>query len=120
MKVFFLSFILATGLYFSIPSPSKANVCDGVTTIEIVECAEDNTQKWDKRLNKAYQSLMRILSPLDAKALKDLQRKWMAYRDAMCGFQLETGTMRLIIRAGCFENMTKSQALHLEFLLKEQ
>lgn len=67
MKAFFLSFILATGIYFSTPNTSKADVCDGISTIEIVECAEANTKIWDKRLNKAYQSLMRILNPLDAK-----------------------------------------------------
>lgn len=118
MRLLILGASLLCGLYFYGSTKVLSAACDGVSTVEIVECAEQNTKQWDVRLNKAYQSLMRRLDVLDAKNLKDMQRKWMAFRDAKCQFQLEAGTMRQIILARCFEEMTEGQALHLEAILK--
>lgn len=117
MRSVLLGALFLFGLYFYSPSSVFSAACGGVSTLEIVECAEQNTKHWDMRLNKAYMPLMRSLDALDAKNLKDMQRKWMAFRDAKCEFQLETGTMRQIMIAGCFEEMTERQALYLEAIL---
>ncbi|MCB1387243.1 MAG: DUF1311 domain-containing protein [Nitratireductor sp.] len=72
----------------------------GGTTIGLGMCFTAESDWWDAKLNQAYQQLSALEAEedLDAKestlpvpervpALKDMQRKWIAYRDALCEYE---------------------------------
>lgn len=61
-------------------------------TLEINACAQEKFQAADKRLNAAYQVVLKQLDgggngPATKKALVDAQRKWVAFREADCKAQ---------------------------------
>lgn len=102
----------------------------GETTIGMVGCFEAEQMWWDGRLNRAYKTAMdtakrndagqaRIgADPVDqADALRDMQRKWIAYRDARCLWawaQWGGGTVGGPANAECLMRATAEQALLLE------
>ena len=89
--------------------------CADGTTQGIVECVAAQTQVWDQRLNAAYQELMNQQSDERRAALRDVQRLWIRYRDANCGFYAAAeGTISRIATAECLRVMTAQRALELE------
>lgn len=60
------------------------------STLEINECAQQKFAAADKRLNTAYQVVLKQLDrgadngPFTKEALIDAQRKWVAFREADC------------------------------------
>lgn len=66
---------------------SDAACYDGaVTTVDMVECAGESYERWDRELNLQYKRLMAVLSPEGQEALRESQRKWIAFRDAEFAF----------------------------------
>jgi uncharacterized protein YecT (DUF1311 family) len=64
----------------------------GESTQGMVECAVAAYQSWDAALNDAYDALMDALDPAQQAALRDAQRKWIAFRDADKAFGASTMT----------------------------
>ena len=85
------------------------------TTYDIAGCLDQRSKVWDKRLNDAYQALMKISSPVQRTALKKAQLAWLRYRDANCAYyETEAGTIRMIDVASCMRDMTQSRAIELQ------
>jgi uncharacterized protein YecT (DUF1311 family) len=59
---------------------------------------------------------MKVLDAAHRDELKKVQRLWMKYRDAKCGFLfgLTGGTMDLIVGGGCHVDMTAQRARELK------
>lgn len=81
------SMLLALGL-FRIPARSQTDngVCDG-NTAEVTACIVDYYKRADADLNAVYEKAIKSATeygPTDLVNLKDAQRKWIAYRDAVC------------------------------------
>ena len=92
--------------------------CDG-STVDMVECIGALRDKWDKRLNAAYGKVMKGLSGEQKTALRDAQRKWIAYRDADCSFYAGgEGTISRIEAATCLFALTRDRAQELEMMLE--
>lgn len=88
--------------------------CDG-STYEMVECLKGKTASWDKRLNAAYQKLLKEIQPKQREQLRIAQRSWVQYRDANCLFWgLGEGTIARIEAGDCMYRMTKDRAEELE------
>jgi uncharacterized protein YecT (DUF1311 family) len=60
---------------------------DGQSTMGMIACADQAYESWDKELNAAYAALLDGMEKDSAAALKDSQRKWVAWRDAEFAFQ---------------------------------
>jgi uncharacterized protein YecT (DUF1311 family) len=89
--------------------------CAESSTQGIVECIAAQTEDWDQRLNAAYGALMKQQSGERRTALRDVQRVWIRYRDANCGFYAAAeGTISRIAAAECLRVMTAARALELE------
>ena len=56
------------------------------STYGYVECVNKELQLQDKRLNKNYKRLIRILPKEKRKSLKDTQRVWIKYIEKKCGY----------------------------------
>jgi uncharacterized protein YecT (DUF1311 family) len=89
---------------------------------------------WDARLNGAYETLLKLeesnaaelaelqsAAPSPAAALRDMQRAWIAYRDAACEYEATTwggGSGAGPAAAQCMMQLTAQQALALEARLR--
>lgn len=72
----------------------------GYTTVGMSECVNSEYQFWDRRLNQTYQSVLSDAEKMDQEMadlgsaaekqvpyLREMQRNWIAYRDAACQFE---------------------------------
>ncbi len=50
------------------------------------KCIEQELKVQDKQLNIAYHKAKKSIQPFRVNALKEMQRAWIKYRDAKCGF----------------------------------
>ncbi len=114
---------------------ASANACmtatfDGSTTVGMGFCISEELAFWDGELNAVYQELRTRErgrdSGLDgtvslADALRDMQRTWIAYRDATCDYeraQWGGGTGGGPATVGCLMRMTGEQAIFLRQMLE--
>lgn len=87
----------------------------GESTVGMVGCLDRETSYWDGALNYYYQDL-RKRDPDRAGSLQEVQRAWIAFRDATCGYEADAysgGTIVGIIAADCYLRMTGRQTLFL-------
>ncbi len=105
----------------------------GDTTVGMGGCLDLERAWWDERLNAAYRDLMAVETADDAEfgdspgaipkapALREMQRAWITYRDARCGYEMAqwgggTGGGPAVI--GCLMQETGKQTLFLEDMLE--
>lgn len=88
----------------------------GGVTSEMRNCNGTELKYQDSLLNRHYKQAMKVLDTAHRDELKKIQRLWMKYRDAKCGFLfgLTGGTMDLIIGGGCHVDMTAQRATELK------
>ncbi|MDH6265715.1 uncharacterized protein YecT (DUF1311 family) [Rhizobium sp. SG_E_25_P2] len=105
------------------------------TQMEMNYCVEQDFDKADAALNKAYKRAMASQKKVDADvketmgeesigavaALKKAQRAWIDYRDGQCdglGFQARGGTMEPMLVMGCKAELSTARAKELDTLAK--
>ena len=103
---------------------------DGERTVGMGVCLDREWQYWDEHLNVADAVLMELeagaaagledggsAAASPAAALRDMQRAWIAWRDAACVYEASTwggGTGAGPAAIGCMMTLTGRQALALE------
>ena len=88
--------------------------CDGGKP-EMVDCLNAKTAVWDKRMNAAYQAVLKIAEGKQREQLRVAQRLWVQYRDANClYYDLGEGSVARIDAAECMRGMTETRARELE------
>ncbi len=121
MRLACLSAILVT----CAPAPVLADWYEGdyqrcaneVSTADIVECVGGLYDQWDARLNAAYRAAIEPLEGERRSRFRDVQRAWIAYRDANCGYYgTGEGTIAAIDGNVCMFALTRDRALELEML----
>ena len=98
----------------------------GETTMGMGFCLDAERTYWDSKLNTVYQMLRADfasrdaardgMAPAIAEGLRDMQRAWIAFRDARCSFeaaQWHGGTAAGPAYLGCAMQMTAEQTLYL-------
>lgn len=93
----------------------QQNTPGGDTTVGMIGCLDRELSYWDGALNYYYQDL-RNQDPDRAEDLKQLQRSWIAYRDATCGYEaaeFQGGTFAGIAATDCHLRLTGRQTLYL-------
>lgn len=116
-----------------------ANACmegeGGSSTVGMGFCLGAERDWWDARLNDRYQQVMTRAKAADAEleglgsaaapqapALRDMQRAWIAYRDAACTYEATRwggGTGAGPAAAQCALSLTARQATYLDGYLRE-
>ncbi len=98
------------------PSYSKCMDESGGVTAAMLDCIAKETKVQDAKLNKAYKNAMKALTSKEQTQLKEVQRIWIKYRDANCGFYngLTGGTIDAINASSCFLNMIAERGEELE------
>ncbi len=102
------------------------------STMEMAQCARDDFEKADKKLNKVYQKVLKSFAEMDeetgdatpedsrVKRLKEAQRAWITFRDADCLLQSAEnfgGSIEQITFPGCTATMTEARTKQLEAIL---
>nr|WP_060485350.1 lysozyme inhibitor LprI family protein [Pseudomonas sp. NBRC 111123] len=89
------------------------------STVAMGSCIQGETQLQDQRLNRVYKQLMSKLQAGPQKSLRDVQRQWIAYRDANCTFHVQAsgGTLAQLEGGMCVLDMTRERAAELERIL---
>ncbi|WP_172201729.1 lysozyme inhibitor LprI family protein [Campylobacter sp. RM16188] len=89
------------------------------STAGMIECINKEFEIQDKILNETYKKAMSVLNDENKKKLKDIQRKWVAYKEAKCPFVPPQGTMYLVVSANCYLKMTKERTQELQYVIEE-
>jgi uncharacterized protein YecT (DUF1311 family) len=126
-------FLATTTLVIAIPafganepllSPEFAKcstAADGVTPATM-ECQGQEWNRQDKRLNIAYRLLLAKLSPKKSSELRTVQRAWVAYAEAKCGFYFDgedfNGSLNRVEASYCAVVERARRAEELERLAK--
>lgn len=86
------------------------------STLDMIDCAGRENDRWDARLNRAYQSRMNALNDRQRSALKRAQKAWLAFREADCAAYEDDdwGTISKIDASQCVLRRTVERALELE------
>jgi uncharacterized protein YecT (DUF1311 family) len=114
-KIVLLSTVFASLAFAEVklsPSYDKCMDKSGGVTSSMLDCGNAEIKIQDTKLNKAYKNAMKALEPKKQTELKDVQRLWVKYRDAQCGFynELTGGTIDSLNASSCFLNMTAERA----------
>lgn len=126
-------------------TPARRLLCIGASAARCMEtsmggstlgqgvCISHELDYWDARLNETYRALRASEQQTDrdmegdrgapsrADALRDMQRAWIAFRDATCDYersQWGSGSGGGPAQAGCLMRMTGQQALYLESMME--
>jgi uncharacterized protein YecT (DUF1311 family) len=86
----------------------------------ILDCMSAEWERQDKRLNVAYKKLLSLSSPGQKKKLQEVQRLWVKYTEANCGFYYdpEGGTSARQSANQCAIDSRVNRAKELEELVK--
>ena len=85
----------------------------------MVGCINAEFAVQDKILNENYKKAMSILNDENKKILKDIQRKWIAYKEAKCTFYPQQGSIHRRDAVNCYLQMTKERATELADIVSE-
>lgn len=108
--------IAPAGAETDLYGPEHQSCADG-STPQIEECLGRYTKAWDKRMNAAYQELLK--GNPQAESLRKAQRLWVRYRDVNCHYYgLGEGTIVRVQAAACLRHMTAQRAQEFEELLQ--
>jgi len=89
------------------------------STAGMIQCINAEFAIQDKILNENYKKVMGVLTEENQKILKDVQRKWVAYKEAKCAFYPKQGTIHRLDAADCYLQMTKERATELADIVSE-
>lgn len=85
------------------------------STGQITDCILAAAERWDKRLNAAYQKLLAEQPAEQQERLRKAERAWVQFRDADCDYYINIpGTRANYIYAECRRVLTAQRAIELE------
>jgi uncharacterized protein YecT (DUF1311 family) len=94
------------------------NACmkTALSTLQMVGCASDEHDVQDKRLNAAYQKIVKDLTPHQKAGFAAAERAWIAFRDAHCASMEdeEWGSLSKVAAARCLVDATIARERQLE------
>ena len=93
-----------------------AETVEGQTTVGMIGCVDREHGFWDRLLNQSYRRLGNTRDEGEEEALRDLQRQWLAWRDARCDWEAslyEGGTLARVVANQYFTEETARRAIDL-------
>lgn len=86
--------------------------------VDLIEEAQTELAKEDKRLNAEWKAVMSMLTPEQKKELRKKQRAWIKARDENCKLEEDSGQAGSLEHFGCLREMTQKRADELEAMRK--
>lgn len=84
------------------------------------QCANQDYQRADQKLNQLYQQLLAKTEPSKQGSVRDVQRAWVKYRELQCAYEAigyAGGSIAPLVRADCLTELTGQRNQTLERLL---
>jgi uncharacterized protein YecT (DUF1311 family) len=98
--------------------------CDAAATqSDLNQCAGDDFQKADARLNRIYANLLKQMEGPAGQKLKAAERAWIQYRDLHCEaarYEYEGGSMSPMVFAQCMATTTEHRIEDLKAAYDER
>jgi uncharacterized protein YecT (DUF1311 family) len=96
------------------------NTAEGQSNLGMADCFRLEAKIWDDLLNENYKNLRAIIDNAQAAKLRDMQRAWIASRDATCAFYdvKIQGSMAIPMGAACIARETARRAVLLKFFTR--
>jgi uncharacterized protein YecT (DUF1311 family) len=93
---------------------------EGQSNVGVADCFRLEAKIWDDLLNENYKTLRDVIDAAQAAKLRDMQRAWIASRDATCAFYdvKIQGTMAIPMGAACIARETARRAMLLKFFTR--
>ena len=93
---------------------------EGQSNVGMADCFRLEGKIWDDLLNENYKNLRDVIDAAQAAKLRDMQRTWIASRDATCAFYdvKIQGTMAIPMGAACVARETARRAVLLKFFTR--
>ncbi len=93
---------------------------EGQSNVGMADCFRLEAKIWDDLLNENYKNLRDVIDAAQAAKLRDMQRAWIASRDATCAFYdvKIQGTMAIPMGAACIARETARRAMLLKFFTR--
>jgi uncharacterized protein YecT (DUF1311 family) len=119
---------------YEAPSGGQATKCVGIVKGECDDnisaggeaahatCSDNETAVWDVLLNKTWGELPDELGPERFAALKQVQKLWLSYRTANCGFLNDPknpGVWGMMLSADCRMDETARRTIELRDILSD-
>ena len=84
----------------------------GESDASMTECAHDELDREDKRLNASYVTVMKEADVKLKDAIRASQKAWISYRDLTCDVLMAdgAGTLERLMHAECEARMTAERA----------
>lgn len=109
---------LLSVVLFATAQASAASGCDDAyTQADINKCIATELSAEDKKLNKSYSDLQRLLNASEKKQLKTVQLAWIDFRDKACKFSARSfsgGSAYPMASNGCLATYTKQRRVQLD------
>ncbi|HEV2625169.1 MAG TPA: lysozyme inhibitor LprI family protein [Xanthobacteraceae bacterium] len=102
---------------FKLVGDPCTQTADGSSNVGTADCYRTEWAIWDNLLNENFKNLRDELDDEQTAKLREMQRAWIAYRDATCNFYWDKiqGTMAIPMHAACFARETARRAVLLNF-----
>jgi len=100
----------------------KLNCNSPQTTSEINQCASQEVQAADRKLNQVYQQLKPKLRRNQQQRITNAQLAWIKFRDEACNYekgQFEGGTLASSTYSYCIARVTRQRLSDLEEYLEQ-
>lgn len=115
----------------SLPAAAQEIDCaNAMAQMEMNQCAYQDWEKADARLNAVYKQAVALLKDWDGnlpkdeqggvEALKEAQRAWITFRDKACeaeGYAMKGGSAEPLLIYGCMRQLTEERVNHLQGML---
>ncbi|ERL54558.1 lysozyme inhibitor LprI family protein [Psychrobacter aquaticus] len=109
--------LFSVGL-FATAQASAANACDNAyTQADMNKCTATELSAEDKKLNRSYSDLQRLLNSSEKKQLKTVQLAWIDFRDKACKFSARNftgGSAYSMALNGCLTTYTHQRRVQLD------
>lgn len=109
--------VLSIGL-FATAQASAAGACDNANTqADINKCTATELSAEDRKLNRSYSDLQRLLNSSEKKQLKAAQLSWIDFRDKACKFSargFNGGSAYSMALNGCLTTYTHQRRVQLD------
>jgi len=115
------SLVLSVSALVSSGTARAADCANATTQAAMNQCAAQELEREDKKINASYKELRSKLAPEQQNQLKEVQLAWIKYKDLACKYEaggVEGGSVYPMVLASCLAQKTRQRNAELAAMSK--
>lgn len=109
-----LAALTSSAISASYPQDKNCGAYGDGSTQAMATCFKAQSDLWEKRLAAQYGAVL-ARKQVDIPTLRQAQRAWLQFRDKNCAtYATVAGTLRTVLTAICWRDMTRNRTLELQ------